>query len=430
MNLEDAAKYATDLLLTLPKKTKVRIIGHVDADGIASASIIAIALMRAGYRFHLSIKKTEPNLIKEIENEENDLIIFVDIGSSYLEEMKKLRTNVIVLEHHISKNEIPSNVMYVNPRLYGLDGSKEACASSVAYAFAISLDEENVDLSQLAIVGIIGDKQDFIGYNKKVVEDGLGEGFIEEREEYIFIGKSLKDALENSIEPYFTGFYKKATLFLDELGIEPQRKFEELEEDKRKKLLSALTIKLIEQGVDKIEWKKRFYYGKYYGNLDDISSKLNACARLNEAGLGVSLCLGDKKAIDKAVIVQEKYRDEIRKELRELEKKEPYERKNFIYFYTDKAPLGGILAGLALEYIPQFKKNKPVLSLAYNEFIDISARANDEMVEKGINLGNALKKAAESVGGVGGGHPVAAGAKIRKEKENEFLDVLDKELEK
>ncbi len=427
MKLEEAVKYATDLLLSLPKKTKIRIIGHIDADGIASASIVAIALARAGYRFHISIKKTEPDLIKEIKKEDNDLVIFVDIGSSYLEEMRELK-NVIVLEHHLGKEEAPSNVMYLNARFFGLDGSKEACGASVAYAFALALDEENVDLSQLAIVGIIGDKQQFIGYNKKIVEDGIGSGFIEERDEYILVGKSLKEALENSLEPYFTGFYKSSASFLDKLGIQPQKKFEELEDEDRRKLLSALTLKLLEQDVDEIAWRKRIYYGKNYGNLYDISSKLNACARLNEAGVGIAICLGDKKAIDVAHVIQEKYRDEIRKEMREMEKKEPYEKNNFIYFYTDKAPLAGVLAGLALKYLPNFKKDKPILALSYNEFIDVSARADDKMVENGVNLGEALKLAAEKVGGIGGGHPVAAGAKIRKDKEEEFLEEVDKLL--
>lgn len=430
MRLEEAAKYAADLLHSLPKKSKVRVIGHVDADGIASASIVAISLVRAGYRFHISIEKTRMDLIKDIEKEENDLIIFTDIGSGYLKEMKNLGCNVIVLDHHIANEEdIPSNVMYVNARLYGLDGSREACGASVAYAFAMALDEENVDLSQLAIAGMIGDKQEIAGYNKEIVEQGMGEGYVEEREEYILIGRSLKEMLENSLEPYFTDFFNAAP-FLEKLGIEPQTRFEELDEEKRKKLLSALTLKLIEQGCSDVEWKKTFYYGKNYGNLHDLASKLNACARLNEAGLGISLCLMDVQAMDKAEIVQEKYREEIRKEMKELERKEPYERKNFIYFYVDKAPLAGVLAGLALKYLPKFNAGKPVFALSYNEMIDISARADEKMVKEGLNLGEAIKKAAESVGGIGGGHPIAAGGKIPKEKEEEFLELLDKELEK
>lgn len=427
MKLEEAVKYATDLLLSLPKKTKVRIISHIDADGISSASILAIALERAGYRYHISIKTTKSDLIDDIKKEENDLIIFSDIGSGYLKEMEKLNCNIIVLEHHLSYDEAPSNVMYVNARLYGIDGSKEASGSTVSYFFAKAIDENNVDLSQLSLIGAIGDKQSFEGYNKKVLEEAIAEGYVEIRDEYIFEGKTIKDALENSLEPYFTNFYN-ATPFIEEIGLLPQKKFEELDEKERKKLLSALTIKLIEQGYNDIEWKKKVIYGRYYGNLYDMASKLNASARMNESSIGIAACLGDKKARERIFILQERYRDEIRKEMRIMEKKKPYEMEKFIYFYTEKRPLGGVLAGLALNYLPDFNKGKPVLAISYDNDIDISARANNEMVKNGINLGEAMKKAAEKAGGKGGGHPIAAGATIPKENEAIFLKALDEYL--
>lgn len=429
MKLEEAVKYASDLLLSLPRKKKIRVIGHVDADGIASASIVAISLARAGYRFHISIKKTEPDLIKEIEKEENDLIVFVDIGSSYLKEMEKLKSNIIVLDHHLSEEEIPNNVIYVNARMYGIDGSREACGASISYAFALSIDPENKDLCQLAVPGIIGDKQSFEGLNKKVIEDGIGEGFIEEREDYILSGEYVGNFIENSIEPYFACI-DSATLFLEEIGIAPQKKFEEMNDNEKKKILSFLTLKLIEQGVDEIEWKRIFYYGEKYGNLFDMASKLNACARFNEAGTGIGLCFRDEKAFERAKLIQESYRDEIRKEMRELEKKEPNERNNFIYFYVDKPSLSGILAGLALKYLPNYRKGKPVFALSTNKYVDISARADEKMVEEGINLGKAIKNVTERIGGIGGGHPIAAGGKIEKEMEKKFLDEIDEELKR
>jgi len=427
MKLEEAVKYAVDLLLSLPRKSMIRIIGHVDADGISAASIIAMALERAGYRYHISIKATKPDLIKEIEKEENDLIIFADIGSGYLNEMKKLKSNVIILDHHLSYDEPPENVMYVNARLYGIDGSKEACGATVSYFFAKAIDDNNIDLSQLAIVGAIGDKQDITGYNKKVMEEGIANGFIETKDEYIFQGATLKDALENSLEPYFTGF-TNANGFIESIGLQPQKKFEELDDEERKRLLSALTLKLLEQKCNEIEWKRRAIYGRYYGNLYDMTSKLNASARLNEHGTGIAACFGDKKARERVFILQEKYRDEIRKEMRAMEKKEPYEREKFIYFYNEKRALGGVLAGLALKYLPNFNMNKPILAISYNDDIDISARATQDMVENGINLGEAMRNAAQAIGGEGGGHPVAAGASIPKGKEEEFLKLLDELL--
>lgn len=427
MKLEEAVEYAKDLLLSLPKKSLIRIIGHVDADGIASASIVAIALERAGYRYHISIKPTKSNLMDDIAMEENEFIIFTDIGSGYLREMEKLKSSIIVLDHHLSYDEPPKNVMYVNARLYGIDGSREACGSTVAYFFARAIDENNVDLSQLAIVGAIGDKQSMEGYNRKVMEEGIANGFIETRDEYIFKGETLKDAIENSLEPYFTGM-ANANSFIESIGLEPQKNFDEMDDEERKKFLSALTLKLLEQGCDEIEWRKRMIYGTNYGNLHDMASKLNASARLNEYGTGIGTCMGDKKARERIFILQERYRDEIRKEMREMERKEPYEMKKYLYFYNDKASMGGVIAGLALKYLPQFKKGKPVISLSYNKDIDISARATQEMVENGINLGKAMREAAENVGGAGGGHPVAAGATIPKEKEEEFLKLLDEIL--
>ncbi|KAA0007752.1 MAG: DHH family phosphoesterase [Thermoplasmata archaeon] len=70
----------------------------------------------------------------------------------------------------------------------------------------------------------------------------------------------------------------------------------------------------------------------------------------------------------------------------------------------------------------------PFLAISYNDDIDISARATQDMVENGINLGEAMRNAAQAIGGEGGGHPVAAGASIPKGKEEEFLKLLDELL--
>jgi RecJ-like exonuclease len=90
--------------------------------------------------------------------------------------------------------------------------------------------------------------------------------------------------------------------------------------------------------------------------------------------------------------------------------------------------LSGVIAGLVLKYFPKFKKGKPVIAIAVNGGADISARGDEKMVENGINLGKSMKIAAEKVGGVGGGHQIAAGAKVEKEKLMDFLEELDREL--
>jgi RecJ-like exonuclease len=317
----------------------------------------------------------------------------------------------------------------VNARRYGLDGSREACGASVAYAFARAMDAANTDLAEPAIAGIIGDKQRFEGFNRTVLDDAISGGTVVEREACIFAGMRLKEVIEQSIEPYFTHL-AHAGPFLEELGLAPETMFDDLAPEEERKMLSALTVKLVEQGVRDVVWYRTTYEGARHGSLADLSSKLNACARFNAAGLGVALCLGDASARKQAERLQEHYRDEIRKELRLLEETEPSETATFLYFYVDRPSLSGVLAGLSLAYLPQFNTGKPVFALARsgNDGIDISSRATERMVADGLNLGDALQRAAGRVGGMGGGHPIAAGGKIPREREAEFLKMLTEEL--
>ena len=63
-----------------------------------------------------------------------------------------------------------------------------------------------------------------------------------------------------------------------------------------------------------------------------------------------------------------------------------------------------------------------------NNNVKASARATRDLVEKGLNLSAAMKKAAATLGGIGGGHSIAAGATIPKGKEDEFLALLEQEI--
>jgi len=75
-------------------------------------------------------------------------------------------------------------------------------------------------------------------------------------------------------------------------------------------------------------------------------------------------------------------------------------------------------------------EDKILLALAQSEdAIKISARASKNLINKGLNLGKVLAKAAQLVGGRGGGHDVAAGANIPKTKKALFLLEIDRILE-
>ncbi len=52
----------------------------------------------------------------------------------------------------------------------------------------------------------------------------------------------------------------------------------------------------------------------------------------------------------------------------------------------------------------------------------ISARCSKLLFLKGLDLGEAIREAADSVGGEGGGHAVACGAQVDDDKVDEFLE--------
>ena len=77
-------------------------------------------------------------------------------------------------------------------------------------------------------------------------------------------------------------------------------------------------------------------------------------------------------------------------------------------------------------------RSLPLLGFAETDKgeIKVSARTTQSLVNRGVNLSAAMKHAASQVDGVGGGHSIAAGATIPKGAENEFIQFLEKEIEK
>jgi single-stranded DNA-specific DHH superfamily exonuclease len=79
--------------------------------------------------------------------------------------------------------------------------------------------------------------------------------------------------------------------------------------------------------------------------------------------------------------------------------------------------------------------NKPIFGCAKRkdeEVFKISGRAHKNIVEKGVNLSEAIREALElsNLEALGGGHPPAAGTKVPINKIDVFLDNCDIVIEK
>jgi RecJ-like exonuclease len=434
--LEERCNKAAGIIRSFPEGTKIRVISHYDADGITSAAIICKALFRVGYNFHVTLMRNPFDKgLERVSKEENNLIIFCDMGSGQIETIEEMNCKSIIVDHHQYLTEnTKDNVFQINANLCDINGNYEACGATLTYCLAKALDSKNTDLVSLALIGVMGDKQyigGIRGYNKKIVEEAIKKKLITETKEIKIYGETLSDALYYSIDPYYSGLSgnkNSISEFLEKLDLKKDVKFEDLNSEQKKKLHSYLMLILIKKGCEKnildTVIRPRYYSDFTVCEFERFADLLDACGKGGNRGLGLSAVMGDKESFKQAILLEKEYKQNILDELLRLEKDGFKEKNGFRYFYSKDSSLGGVIGGIATNYI--FDSKKPLLSIVKkDDEIHISCRGNQDLVEKGLDLGAAMKKAASTLGGHGGGHAIAAGATIASDKEEEFLKKVD-----
>jgi single-stranded-DNA-specific exonuclease len=430
------SKQASEIISSLPKSNRIRVISHYDADGITSAAIICKALYRAGYDFQATLMRNPFDKgLERVSKEKNELIIFCDMGSGQIQAIEKLNCKSIIIDHHqFLKQETKEHVLQINANLCAINGNYEACGATLCYALAKAIDNENIDLSALAIAGLTGDKQyigGIRGFNKEILDDALKNEILQEKIELKLFGKNLFDSLVFSIDPYYSGISGNEQAILkifEKFDLKKDVNIKDLSSDTKKKLNSILILSLIKKGCEKniIDTVIRpRYYSKEFGcELERFADLLDSCGKGGNRGLGLAVCMGDKSSFEKAVELETEYRKTILSELLPLEKEGITEMKAIRYFYAKDSSLGGVIGGIATNFV--LDKEKPLLSIVRNkEEIHVSCRGNQFLVEKGLDLGLAMNEAANKLKGHGGGHKIAAGATISSDKEKEFLEIVD-----
>jgi RecJ-like exonuclease len=430
--LRDRLEKAKERILR--EESTIRIISHYDADGICAAGILCHALLRINKKFHTTLTRSlKTEFIEFLKKDSYPITILCDMGSSEITALSQLNGDVIILDHHVTTND-SENPLLINPRTFDMDGTEEACASSVSFMFACVLDENNQDLSPLALAGCIGDKQHMNGlkgFNAQMVKEAKENGIIEEKKSLKFGGGNIKKSLEDGLDPYIrdmSGREEKVIEFLKNMNLDLDSESEDLEESQKRLLASAIIVKLLAQKVRPEIAEgvitNRYWLPKWNLFADDLSNYINSCGRMDNMGLGLALCLGDEKALERAKELRKTYKDELREGIMKLEAEGPHELDNIQFFYTENPSLAGAHAGLGMMFL--FDSEKPTFALTVQDKeTKVSSRGTKYLVSKGLDLAEACRKAAMEVGGKGGGHPVASGATIPKGKEEPFLNLLD-----
>lgn len=437
----------------------IRLVTHNDADGLSSGGILSACAVRMGARFRISSeKKLDEKLIASLVEEDPDLIVFSDFGSGYLDVISEsLKKDIIILDHHMPVEHEAENITHVSPMIHEIDGAREIAASGVCYFFAKALDPENTDLACLGLVGALGDQQDsgerksLYGLNTIIEQDAIDKGLLNKHVGLIFYGyetRPIARAIAYTTIPYIPGLSgneSNSVAFLKEIGIEildgdRLRALSDLSEDEKTRLFSALSNHMVSSGCDSNaihqligtiytfrleEPSTALRGGREYGSL------LNACGRMGKAGVGLSVCLGDRgDAMVKAQATLEEYRATISHALDWVQMNSKVEERDNIYVITAEDKVNdtviGVVSGILLGQ-GILKERKPIVATAYtdDDQLKISARGTDELVQAGLHMGLVMQTAAETVEGGGGGHDIAAGAYIPMNKETAFLEKVD-----
>lgn len=430
-------KKAAALLFSVPSSSRIRVVSHYDADGISAAGILCNALYRAGYDFHATLMRNPfTKGFDRLKKERNELIVFSDMGSGQLETIESLGCKAIILDHHqYHSAQTSQDIVQINANLLGFDGNYDASGATLSYLLATTLDQANEDLAALALAGATGDKQ-FIGgvrgLNKIILETALQKGILTEQTSIKLCGESIADALYYTIDPYYPGLSgnKEAIdALLEKLNLQKTTPLPQVPPKTMLQIQSYLLFLLMRAGCQPnildMTIRKRFL-SKHGWELERFADLLDACGKNGYRSLGLSLCLGDGAVWDEAVMIEKQYKQTILDGLTLLEQGGVLEKERMRYFYAENSSLGGVIAGIAANYI--LDEKKPLFSLARKQADDevhVSCRGNQKLVAQGLDLGVAMKMVAGELGGYGGGHKIAAGATIAFDKEQEFLEKVN-----
>lgn len=424
LKLRDLAKKAANLL---SKHDFARVYTHYDADGISAGAVIVKALLRAGKSFHLSFLKG----LNDFESEGDELQIFADMGSGYSELMSSIDGDIIILDHHKPTGEIKpkKNLAHVNPHLVGIDGTTEVSASGIAYLFAREIGE-NRDLAPIAILGAIGDKQKFLGVNGEILKEAVTARLVEVKPGISLPSGKISKALKMSLEPYLDFYKKEDELeeFLRGLKIDGEKDVEQLSFRETQRLADAIILRLLRMGAyegvfEQVVGKKIVLKNLPVQNATSLVDIVNSCGRAGETSTALSILLGDEGALKTGIEISERFTTEI---LEEISRRRREVREGFCirYLVMDDAVSTSPIATVLSRYL---MPDKPliVLNIKPDGKVKVSARTTEKIAQR-LDLAEVMRLSALKVNGVGGGHRVAAGANIDKDRVEEFLKEVDR----
>ncbi len=447
-------------LIKKHRHDSIEIVSHMDADGVCSAAIISKALDRLDIKHNVKFVRM---LYREIVDELDpaDLTIFTDLGSSQLQnlQVKYHNHDIIISDHHEPQQmEGWPGLVHFNAHHHGLDGAQEISGAGMTYLIARELDRDNFDLSALAIVGAVGDIQNawgkLLGYNREIAKDAISSGVLEQEIDLILYGRHTMPifrALEIFTDPLTPGVSNSPSgcmSLLKDLNIPPKsdgqwRRLVDLTNYEKQRLATELIARAYMNVPEElVRYVPGLIIGEVYTLIkeqersmlrgaEEFSTCINSTARHEQPFIGLKVAKGDRGTYYRAMLnLLSHHRRNIAKGMEFIEQNGLQRGpKGYLQYFdgtgTIKETFIGIIAGLTLGH-EGCDPYKPVTGVVREGgSAKISARCSKLLFLKGLNMGQAIRDAARSVGGEGGGHAVACGAQVPENRTTEFLEKFE-----
>jgi single-stranded-DNA-specific exonuclease len=449
-------KRAKEIAKIIKDSNEVHIVTHIDADGITAGAIAKQTITRLGKQVSIDfVKQLDNVVIEHLKNKNHELVWFTDLGS--ILEGSHSDINKVITDHHSCSNKSDA-IYHLNPHLFGLDGSYQISGAGVTYLVSKSINKENIDLSALALVGAIGDLQDrkfcrLEGFNRAILKDAEEIKVVKSKLDINYFGRETRPLFKmmqyasDPIIPGISGRESTSLNFLQNLGIRLKdgdnwRHWIHLCKDERQLIISEITKLLLEKGFGHKIAKRLI--GEIYELINEsietelhdakeFATLLNSTARYGQCEVGLQVCLGNRDVwLKKALSLLQGHRQNLVEGL-QFVKEEGIEKRQYLQFFHAKSGIRDTIVGIVANMLlnsEEVTSDLPLVGFANKgEYeVKVSARGTQSLIERGLNLSQAMKKSAELINGIGGGHNIAAGATIPKGKEEEFLTLLEKEI--
>ncbi|HEX2022135.1 MAG TPA: DHH family phosphoesterase [Candidatus Thermoplasmatota archaeon] len=451
----------------LRKARHVKVVSHIDADGLTSAAVAARALERLGVPYDVEfLKSLKPHDVSRLRDENPDTLWFTDLGAGAAEHMLDL--DPVISDHHVPTGR---GSYHLNCHFFGEDGARYLSGSTTTYLVARALDRANRDMAAVAVVGCVGDLQDvdqgrLTGMNARILEDARAAGVLAPLTDTRYFGRETRSVIrmlqyaDDPCIPGVSGRHDACCGFLGELGIathegEEERRWGSLTREERRRVLSAAAKSLLAKGygaraVRRLVGEVYVLRGEAEGtpvrDAKEFATLLNSTARYGEAEVGLAVALGDRgEMYARGLELLKGHRANLVAGIQLVKERGLTERNHLQWFDAGasiRETIVGIVAGMMYN-ADGVRRDLPIFAFADAEgdasqlpggtlrgpVVKVSGRASRALVAAGVNLADVMREASARVGGAGGGHAPAAGATIPRARIGDFLAAADDVLE-